>query len=160
MSEAEFCNSCGQQIRLAHKETLNKKLLQGLQRAAEIVIDTQSNDVDLHSFIDDYNIYNNFQKLRYFGLVHHVRDYKGHKVRGHWLITRNGWAFLRGELEVHKWVKVLDNQIRERSQELIDVRQVYRGSDIVVTTFEYFDDNDRPVGYRPTVMPERQATLL
>lgn len=160
MSETEFCDSCGQLKRLAHKETLNKKLLQGLQRAAGMVVETGSNDVDLHDLIDDYNVYNNFQKLRYFGLVHHVRDAAGRKVRGHWLITRNGWAFLRGELDVHKWVKVLDNRIRERSPELIDVRQVYRGSDVVVTTFEYFDDNNRPVGYRPTMPQERQTSLI
>lgn len=158
---SDRCEKCGQRVKQAHKETLNKKLLTGLQQASSMIITSGSNDVDLHAFIDDYNIYNNFQKLRYFGLIHHVRDAQGRKVRGHWLITRNGWAFLRGELEVHKWVKVLDNEIRERSPELAGVRDVYRGSDIVVTTFEYFDDNNNPVGFRPTIpaKPE-QASLL
>ena len=154
------CGGCGQRIRLAHKETMNKKLLQGLKYAAKVISDTKVNDFDLHEMIEDYNVYNNFQKLRYFGLVHHVKDSKGRKVRGHWLITRNGWAFLRGELSIHKWVKVLDNRIQDRSPELINVREVYRGSDIVVTTFEYFDDSGAPVGHRPTMPSERQTSLV
>lgn len=154
------CEACGQRIRLAHKETLNKKLLQGLQQAARKVIETQVNDVHLHGFIADYNVYNNFQKLRYFGLIHRVRDEHGRPVRGHWLITRNGWSFLRGKISVHRWVKVLDNHITERSPELVHVRDVYRGSDVVVTTFEYFDDNSRPVGFRPILPAERQVSLI
>lgn len=155
----KICEHCGQRIRDAHNETLNKMLLTGLQRAARIVMDTKVNDVDLHDLVDDYNVYNNFQKLRYFGLVHHVTDKEGRKMRGHWLITRNGWAFLRGEKEVHKWVKIRDNHILERSPELIGVKDVYRGSDVVVTTFEYFDENGRPVGYRPVAPRSNQRAL-
>lgn len=157
---SKTCNKCGQKIKLAHKETLNKKLLQGLQAAARIVIETNRNDIDLHTLIDDYNIYNNFQKLRYFGLAYYLKDAKGQRVRGHWIITKRGWQFLRGEIKISKWVKVLENHITERSIDTVNVRDIYRGSDVVVTTFEYFDENNNPVGYKPTIPTDKQLELI
>lgn len=154
------CETCHQKIREAHKENLNKNLLTGLQMAARLVVANGSNDIDINEFADNTNIYNNFQKLRYFGLIHHYRNTKGMKVRGHWLITRNGWAFLRGEKDVHKWVKVKNNAIVEYSPNFVDVRSVYYGSDIITTTFEYFDDNNRPVGFRPIIPVNNQLTLI
>lgn len=154
------CETCHQKIRQAHKETINKNLLTGLQQAARKVVATGVNNIDINEFIDDTNIYNNFQKLRYFGLIHHYRNSQGAKVRGHWLITRNGWSFLRGEKQVCKWVRVQNNSITEHSPETIDVKSVYYGSDIIVTAFEYFDDNGKPVGVRPMVQPERQLSLI
>ena len=161
MSELEFCEACGQQIKLAHKEFMNKNLLTGLQSAARSIIDRGVNDFDLHELFGQYNVYNNFQKLRYFGLVHHVVDrFTKSKTRGHWLITRNGWAFLRGELEVHKWVKIRNNKIIERSSEMISVRDVYFGSEAVATMFEYFDDNGNMVGVRPISKVTTQTRLI
>ncbi len=153
------CETCHQKIRLAHKENLNKNLLTGLQQAARRIAASGVNDIDINEFIDDTNIYNNFQKLRYFGLIHHYRN-NDVKVRGHWLITRNGWRFLRGDIKVHKWVKVQNNSIIEHSPELIDVRSVYYGSDIITTTFEYFDENNRPVGFRPLADGSQQLSLI
>lgn len=160
MAEHKTCDACGQQIKQAHKETMNKNLLTGLQAASKSIIASGRNDFDLHELFDAYNLYNNFQKLRYFGLVHHVRDAHGTAVRGHWLITRNGWAFLRGELEVHKWVKIRSNHIIERSPEIISVRDVFYGADVIQTTFEYFDDAGRPVGVRPYRRQSKQVAML
>lgn len=55
--------------------------------------------------------HNNFQKLRYFGLVHHVKDQDGNRKAGRWLITRNGWAFLRGDLAIPDFVMTFRNKI-------------------------------------------------
>lgn len=163
MTNPHFCSECGEihKLQPAHKEAITKILLDGLQAAAKSIIARSKNDFDLHELFGQYNIYNNFQKLRYFGLVHHVTDkFTKAKVRGHWLITRNGWAFLRGELLVHKWVKVRDNHIIEHSPDLIGVRDVYRGSDILTTTFEYFDENGQPMGVKPKSKPmPKQGSL-
>lgn len=158
----DICHTCGQKVKQAHKEHLNKNLLTGLQAAAKSIMDSGGNNFDLHELFDQYSIYNNFQKLRYFGLVHHVRNQHGQTLRGHWLITRNGWSFLRGELEVHRWVKVRGNVIVERSPELISVRDVYRGSSAITTTFEYFDEDGQSVGFRPSLSSNnlKQRSLL
>lgn len=152
--QKEVCKECHQIVKQAHKETLNKSLLEGLQRAAKSIVASGVNDFDIHEIVDDYNLYNNFQKLRYFGLVHHVTDKRSKaRIRGHWLITRNGWAFLRGDLNICKWVKIRNNHIIERSPETLSVKDVYRGSEYVVTTFEYFDDDGNMVGIRPMAAP-------
>lgn len=152
-----ICHHCGQKIKQARKETLNKQLVTSLQTAAVHITSSGRNDFDLHELFNNTNAYNNFQKLRLFGLVHHVTK-NGQRVRGHWLITRNGWAFLRGERSMHKWVKVQNNSIIEHSPELISVQDVYRGSEVIVTTFEYFDEYGNQVGYRP-IQQSRQGVL-
>jgi hypothetical protein len=153
------CEHCGQELKQARRETLNKHELSILQTAAHHVAETNVNDFQLDDLSGSVNHYNNWQKLRYHGLVHHVRDSRGQTKRGHWLITRNGWAFLRGELDLPKWVTVKENAIVQRSGRLINVRDVYRGSEAITTVFEYFDDNNQPVGARPVLRPERQMVL-
>lgn len=145
---SDFCSSCGQVIREAHKEFLTQGKLAMLKMAATHVMATMRNDVSLRTFDNSPNLYNNFQKLRYHGLVYYVEK-RGERVRGHWLITRNGWAFLRGEINLPKYVIVQHNHISSRSDQLIGVREVYRGSDVIQTTFEYFDNEGNPVGWRP-----------
>lgn len=156
----DTCSACGQRIQQAHKETMNKNLLTGLQAAARNIISSGRNDFDLHELFSTYNLYNNFQKLRYFGMVHHVKDTHGNRVRGHWLITRRGWAFLRGEVEAHKWVTIRGNHIVERSHETVSVRDVFYGADVIQTAFEYFDESGNPVGYRPVNKPSAQVAML
>lgn len=154
----DICFHCGQKIKLARKEVFNKGLCTSLQTAAVYISATGKNDFDIHTLFNDTNTYNNFQKLRFFGLVHHVTK-NGVNVRGHWLITRNGWAFLRGEQRTHKWVKVQNNRIIEHSPETIRVQDAYHGSEVIHTTFEYFDASGYPVGYRP-VYVDKQTTIF
>lgn len=161
MAKPEVCHACGQPIKQAYKEVLTKHKLTMLQEAARHIIETGVNDFCLdYRHMENYNNFNNFQKLRYHGLVHHVRDRSGNKVRGHWLITRNGWAFLRGEIELPKWVTVRNNSIVERCPETIHVKYVYHGSEVIQTTWEYFDEAGNPVGVRPVLKTNNQASLL
>jgi len=153
----QTCHSCGQPIKAAHKEILSKQKLTMLQTAARHVIATGVNDFkkrDVGDFANSPTAYNNFQKLRYHGLITQVKK-DGVKYRERWLITRNAWAFLRGELEMPKWVMIRNNHIDEnfpRCQELIGVKDVYRGSEAIVTTFEYFDhDTGAQIGFKPVI---------
>ncbi len=84
------------------------------------------------------------------------------KIKGQWLITRNGWAFLRGEIELSKYVLVSNNHIKERSDEKVTHRNVNAGVMEITTAFEYFDDNNRPVGLRPSAPAPKpvQESLL
>ena len=155
----DICFHCNQKIKLARKEVFNKGLCTSLQTAAVHINATGKNDFDIHTLFNDTNAYVNFQKLRFFGMVAHVTK-NGVRVRGHWLITRNGWAFLHGDQRTHKWVKVQNNRIIERSPELIGVQDVYHGSEAIITTFEYFDVAGNPVGYRPVYNTETQTTIF
>lgn len=156
---SDCCPICGQTLKKAHKESMSRAKLTMLKTAADYVITHERNEVPATVF-HDISSYNNFQKLRYHGLIHYWRNSQGNEVRGKWLITRNGWAFLRGELSIPKYIIVKNNHLESRSDTLVSVRDVYYGSEILQTTFEYFDEAGRPVGFRPTLQPDRQVVLL
>lgn len=161
---SKTCPTCGQHIRQTHKEVLNKHKLVMLKDAARYVVEHNTNDFknrDVGSGGGDVSNYNNFQKLRYHALIAHV-TINGVRQRNRWLITRQGWAFLRGDVQLPKWILVRDNHVLDdRSKELIGVKDVYRGSEEVHTTFEYFDEAGKPIGFKPTTAQQtNQATLF
>lgn len=145
--------------RLAHKEVISRKKLDMLRVAASHVIETGKNDFPLNVLRGDIYLYNNFQKLRYHGLVHHV-TVNGQKKRGHWVITRNGWAFLRGELALPSYVLVQNNKIVAWADERVRLKDVWYGFSELDTTFQYFDEHGEPIGWRPGSVLSKQATLL
>lgn len=146
----ERCDHCGQRIRLQRKEMLNTAKVRMLKRAAEHVMSTMKNDFMTKDFTDDneYKLYSNFQHLRYHGLIAHVKV-NGQKVRKHWLITKNGWAFLRGDIDLPKYVLVKDDHTQSRADQRVYLKDLLHGEPYVQTSFEYFDDDGNPVGIRP-----------
>lgn len=149
------CPECHQKIKQAYKEMLDKHVLTMLKHSAELVIKTKVNEVRRTDVCESKTDYVNFSRLRFFGLLAKCTD-----KRGSWLITRNGWAFLRGEIKLSKWVLIRENHIVEHSTERLTVRDVYHGSEAIQTTFEYFDDYGQPVGFRPVRQQSRQLTLI
>jgi hypothetical protein len=165
MSKPEVCKCCGQRIQQAHKESMDKTRLLMLKSAAQHVISTGINDFKKRDLgLDQMSLsaYGNFGRIRYHGLITPVRDKANRRIKGRWLITRNGWAFLRGEFNIPKYVLVKNNSIESRSDTTISVRDVYYGSETIQTTFEYFDEDGKPVGARPVyiVMPNLQQRLI
>lgn len=158
-----FC-TCGEihKVKDAHKEHLNRMKLTMLMRAANHVKETMENNFMVREICepDEFQLFNNFQKLRYHGLITPIRDDDGKRIKGQWLITRNGWEFLRGKKLMHAWVKVKDNRITERSEDLVSLRNVATDMFEIVTRFEYFDEESgQPIGLRPGVVAEQVALL-
>lgn len=160
---AKVCESCGQRIQQTRKESLSKMKLSMLRAAADHVIRTGKNDFMTRDFTSDeeYKLYSNFQHLRYHGLIAHVR-LNGQKVRKHWLITRNGWAFLRGDIQLPKYILVRNDKTQSRSDVLVSLGDVWHGADYIQTTFEYFDhETGEPIGFRPRApQTSPQASLF
>jgi hypothetical protein len=148
----DICDKCGQRIQQAHKESMDKMKLLLLKAAAQHVIETGVNDFkksDLNLQEIAQSAYGNFGKLRYHGLITPIR-HNDQRVKGRWLITRNGWAFLRGDINIPKFVKVRNNTIIEHSPVRISVRDVYYGSMAIETRFEYFHhETGEMIGFRP-----------
>ena len=121
--EKECCPNCGASMKI-WKHTLSSGLVDLLRVFARAVVDKKCNDVHLQNDTRmTNNQYNNFQKLRYFGLVA-----KGDKS-GHWVITKNGIEFLNGRLRVHKYIKTFRNRISERSEELVTIEDYKKRTD-------------------------------
>lgn len=152
--ETHKCSVCNEDhvVRRQHKEILNKLKLVMLKRAAEHVIRTMDNNFMVRDISEpeEYSVFHNFQKLRYHGLTTPMRDAAGKRMKGSWLITRNGWAFLRGEIELPKYVMISENTIKSRSEELVTLRQVDASQFEIQTQFEYFDEANNPIGLRPS----------
>lgn len=168
ITKSHLCSECGEVhvVQLAHKESIDKRKLSMLKAAATWVIDNNLNDfkkkdLDLSRF--GQSAYGNFGALRYHALIAKVRDRNTKKpIKGRWLVTRQGWAFLRGELKISKFVLVKDNHIvpNSHSQQTIGVRDVYYGSEAITTHFEYFDEDNKPVAIRPAFKQENKQNAL
>jgi hypothetical protein len=134
-----------------------------LKRAAEHVILNMTNNFMVREISqpEEYSVWHNFQKLRYHGLITPIRDDAGNRIKGQWLITRNGWAFLRGEIKLPAYVMVRDNRVIDHSNDLVELRNVNAGVPEIQTKFEYFDSDGKPVGFRPkTPTKLEQVSLL
>lgn len=136
-----------------------------LKHAANHVIETGENQFRKSELtLTDFgqSAYGNFQSLRYHGLITHVRDENDKPIKGHWLITRRGWEFLRGKREVNKFVMVQDGHIRDDLPRgpMLNIVEVYKGAEEVNTNFEYFDDAGNMVGLRPYVQGKPEQRIL
>lgn len=161
MSELEFCENCGQRLPQARKETLSRIKAEILMSAGTLVASTLTNHFKLKDVAacTEPSHYNNFQKLRYHGLI---AKYKvdGQPVRNQWVITRNGFRFLRGKIELPKFVLIKQNHVVDRAETTLSLTDVWRGATYLETQFEYFDDDGNAIGLRPLDMRERQVTLI
>ncbi len=116
-----FCKHCGQRVR-ARWESLSKGLVFSLEKLGKRVAETQRNKVHLQNDLSlTKNEYNNFQKLRYFGLAVKVEN-----KAGYWLLTKRGLNFLSDEERVPKQVKVVDNRVVAYSGKTISIRNYYK----------------------------------
>ncbi len=159
-----LCTHCNQPhvVQDAHKEHLTKIKCEMLKAAASHVLDTGVNQFKNKNIADGHSSYGNLQKLRYHGLIAQVRT-GGKKHRGLWLITKNGWALLRGELKLPKFVLVKDNHPLDngRSDVLVGLLDVLKGGDYMETTFDYYDEETgEMIGKRPVVYTEPEQTTL
>ena len=97
--------------------TLTPGLVEVLRKFGLRVKSLDKNKIHIRKDLDlDISENNNFQKLKYWGLVAKYRE-NGKHIAGFWVLTRNGGAFLRNELDMPKKVKTFENHLIEKSQE-------------------------------------------
>lgn len=141
-------------FRPSRKENIDKLKVLMLKRAAQHVIDTKKpifkkSELNLIDF--GQSAYGRFGALRFHGLIAKMRDDDGKVIKGDWIITRLGWAFLRGDRQINKFVYMQDNHIRDDLERgpLVSLTDVFKGADYMQTNFEYVDVRGNFVGVRP-----------
>lgn len=118
------CHHCGALMK-EWEHRLTPGLVNILMKFANQVKQSHKNDVHVRQDIGlTAPEFNNFQKLRYFGLVAKLRDDDDNHVRGHWLLTRRGGSFLRGDEAVHQTVTTFRNKITKRAEEKVFIWEV------------------------------------
>jgi hypothetical protein len=92
-----FCNECGAKV-VEYKHGLSKGLLRGLFRLAQ----AGGGPINIRTIGLTVDQLTNFQKLKYWNLV--VKSNPKSTKGGDWHITDVGWAFLRGQITLSKYV--------------------------------------------------------
>lgn len=150
VSSEKVCDHCGAKLK-EWWHTLTPGLVNALIKMLQAVRAKNLNDVHLQTELElSKNEYNNFQKLRFHGLVAKVYENGGEHKKGCWLITRRGGQFLRGELRIAKKVKTFRNQVIGHSEDLVTMNE-FRGK---VSSFEQnfdFEIADVPCAQRTLI---------
>lgn len=92
-----------------NKEMLSRGLVDTLMIFAREVKRTGNNSIHISDKLDlNHSQYNNFQKLKYHGLV--AKDGRFGNKSGYWCLTTRGIKFLSNKESVPVYVLVDDNQ--------------------------------------------------
>ena len=157
----ELCDCCGAKL-TGRNEGVSKGLALSLIKFRKKVLENSNiagelvNKVHLSKDLNlSKNEYNNFQKLRYHGLIAHYKDKITKQYEsGYWLLTKRGNLFCKNELAVSKKIVVFRNKIQEKSNLKVTFIEVMKDKDIpfwyskedfnmnFVDTNDYDEDKD------------------
>lgn len=118
-----------------HTHTLTPGLVETLKKFALGVKEKGNKIHTRRDIVLDISQYNNFQKLKYWGLV------AKHGEPGYWVLTRRGLQFLRGEINVPKKVLTEGNRKTGESLQEVDITNYKTDPKYWQTNFESVDVN-------------------
>lgn len=131
IADPSKCPNCGENMReyVYELNVLDASLL--LAVAAQVRLRSAENDFTIANqvYIPSLNLSDSV-RLRVshsgrLGILAKVRDEKGAHVRGVWLITKRGWALLRGE-RVPSKVIVFRAKIQERFDDTTTMNEIFQ----------------------------------
>jgi hypothetical protein len=96
-NKPECCEHCGAKV-VEYRHTLNRPLADALHR-----LYMAGDQVNLSELRLTRNQWNNFQKLRYWGLVEKGKRPDGSHIAGEWFVTLRGRDFIEGRCSIHRW---------------------------------------------------------
>lgn len=138
--EVHVCPMCGRTTK-KYWQRLSPGLVHALVKFYAVVCAKGMNCVHVSTEVNlTKTEYNNFQKLRYHGLVYHYKT-NGQTKDGYWLITHRGAQFLHGEIQIPARVLTYNNEVVEHDSRLVMVKDV-------IGETPYFDDIDT-IEYEP-----------
>lgn len=132
------CPHCGANTK-AFWHKLSPGLVSVLIKAIEYVKIHNKNCFHYKDLNLNYSEASNLQKLRFHALIAKVPD-----KAGHWLITKRGGQFLRGEIVVPMRVQTYRNEVKEHSKEMIHISDLRHKFPEFQSKFAY--EYQQPVG--------------
>lgn len=151
MNEIEYCPHCGAKMQ-AYWHRLTPGLVNTLVKMRAGIAKTGVNHINPGSDLDGTpleltkNERSNLSKLRFHALIAKYGEH-GDRVQGEWLITRRGFAFLRGEEAVPSRVKTYRNKVVDHDERLVNIGEVIRE----VPYFERLADIEAEPGQRSLI---------
>jgi hypothetical protein len=135
--DAVTCDKCGH-TQNHHSHSLSQGLVSGLRKFAEA---SRGNPLNLKEAGLDRNEWDNFQKLKYWGLVTPTKA-----KSGIWTVTELGFQFLAGLVALRKTKITLNGKVVFNHNESITINQ------IKVQPY-FYKREDYVAGMNPTVTP-------
>jgi len=124
------CPHCNASM-IVHKERVSKGLVRSLIKLKQAVLKLDRNKIHLDEIGMNQKEYNNFQKLRYHGLVAKFVDPDTKKnVSGYWLLTRRGNQFLKNTLAVPGAVYTFRNKIIDKDVIKFTIAEILENNDV------------------------------
>ena len=111
-NNVSICPNCGHKI-CEYKHSINKTLVGCLARLNALGGRARLDKMGL-----DNTHFNNFQKLRYFGLAVPSGE------NSEWQITNNGIWFLQGRIQISRFVITRNALVVRKSTELVFISEV------------------------------------
>ena len=146
-----ICETCGSPLR-KYSVPLSLGIVQALIKFHKAVVRANLNKIHLQHDINlTKNEYNNFQKLRYHGLVVKYKE-DGEHLAGYWLLTRRGADFLRGDIMLPKSVQVFNNKLVGKSAEVVSIKDVIKGG--------YFFEHQEDIKYEEATVEDVEVALI
>jgi hypothetical protein len=115
----KVCEHCGASM-MEYKHSLSVGLLEGLLRLYR-----QRKPVNLAVLNLNHSQWDNFQKLKYWGLVEKFRGAGTNAKGGIWTITTNGIDFVTGRVKVQKSVWTYRGEFRRFDGEEVNSHQIH-----------------------------------
>ena len=139
--KASKCPHCGANM-FIHGHRLSKGLVNSLVKFKEAVIKNQKNSVHLQTELAlTKNQYNNFQKLRYHGLVAKCIDPETkERIGGYWLLTKRGNEFVKNLIELPHTVYTFRNRIVDKHPEKLRMSDILKDTDMPIWDTDFICD--------------------
>lgn len=104
LAKGDKCPCCGKHVQI-YKRRLTRKMCLALLVFARYLFEHQTKEAHAEAVFKDHNSLwsdHSFAKLRFWGLIERVEGERpdGNPDNGFYRITKDGYAFLHGELEV------------------------------------------------------------
>lgn len=122
--EKRHCSACGAKT-VEYRHRLGGALGTGLVRLAH----AGGGPVNLKDLGLTRNQWDNFQKLRYFGLAEQVHREDGTRVAGVWRITPKGQSFVEGDQRVAEYIWTYRGKAVRSEGNPVGIRDLAAGYD-------------------------------
>lgn len=128
------CDHCGASIK-EWKHGLTRGLVKAFIKFCYAINKKEYNKIHLQTEMElTKNEYNNFQKLRYFGLVARSGE------AGNWALTNIGERYARGEIGIEKFAISYRDRLVRREGEKVWLQQFYeKGNN--TESFDYWQQS-------------------
>lgn len=133
----EFCEHCGASLK-KYWYRITPGLVDVLIVILEQIRVKNQNSVNMKELRDHLKPFQYTQstKLRFHGLI--AKDKVNGKWNGHWLITKRGGEFLRGEISIPQKVQTFRNRVIDHDDITVTFRELM-GADPYLETFRDLD---------------------